>query len=51
VLATTSTPALRPSGVPGPEVVLECEEKRQAGELRRQCDRMRLEAALGFDET
>jgi HK97 family phage prohead protease len=28
---------------------IEREEKRQARELRRQCDRMRLEAALGFD--
>jgi hypothetical protein len=27
----------------------EREEKRQAGELRRKCDRVRLEAALGFD--
>jgi hypothetical protein len=33
-----------------PEVVLEREEKRQARELRRQCDRLLLEAALGFDE-
>jgi HK97 family phage prohead protease len=33
-----------------PEVVLEREEKRQARELRRQCDRLRLEAALGFDQ-
>jgi HK97 family phage prohead protease len=32
-----------------PEVVLEREEKRQARELRRKCDRLRLEAALGFD--
>jgi len=29
----------------------EYEEKRQAGELRRQCERTRLKAALGFDET
>jgi uncharacterized protein len=28
---------------------IEREEKRQARELRRQCDRLRLEAALGFD--
>jgi hypothetical protein len=33
-----------------PEMVLEREEKRQARELRRKCNRMRLEAALGFDE-
>jgi HK97 family phage prohead protease len=33
-----------------PEVVLEREEKRQARELRRECDRLLLEAALGFDE-
>jgi hypothetical protein len=32
-----------------PEVVLEREEKRQARELRRKCDRLRLEGALGFD--
>jgi uncharacterized protein len=32
-----------------PEVVLEREEKRQARELRRKCDRIQLEAALGFD--
>jgi hypothetical protein len=28
---------------------IEREEKRQARELRRKCDRLRLEAALGFD--
>jgi hypothetical protein len=28
---------------------VEREEKRQARELRRKCDRLRLEAALGFD--
>jgi hypothetical protein len=28
---------------------IEREEKRQARELRRRCDRVRLEAALGFD--
>jgi uncharacterized protein len=33
-----------------PEVVLEREEKRQARELRRKCDRLQLEAALGFDQ-
>jgi HK97 family phage prohead protease len=33
-----------------PEVVLEREEKRQARELRRKCDRLLLEAALGFDQ-
>ena len=32
-----------------PEMVLEREEKRQARELRRQCDRMRLEESLGWD--
>jgi len=32
-----------------PEVVLEREEKRQNRELRRKCDQMRLEAALGWD--
>jgi hypothetical protein len=32
-----------------PESVIEREEKRQARELRRQCDRIKLEAALGFD--
>ncbi len=32
-----------------PEVVLEREEKRQARELRRQCDRLKLEEALGWD--
>lgn len=32
-----------------PEVVLEREGKRQQRELRRQCDRMRLEEALGWD--
>ena len=32
-----------------PEVVLEREERRQQRELRRQCDRMRLEEALGWD--
>jgi HK97 family phage prohead protease len=31
------------------EVVLEREEKRQARELRRKCDRLLLEAALDFD--
>jgi HK97 family phage prohead protease len=29
---------------------IEREEKRQARELRRKCDRLRLEAALGFDQ-
>ena len=33
-----------------PQVVLEREEKRQARELRRKCDRLQLEAALGFDQ-
>jgi HK97 family phage prohead protease len=33
-----------------PEVVLEREEKRQNRELRRRCDRLQLEAALGFDQ-
>jgi hypothetical protein len=32
-----------------PLAALDREEKRQAAELRRQCDRVRLEAALGFD--
>jgi hypothetical protein len=32
-----------------PLVALDREEKRQAAELRRQVDRIRLEAALGFD--
>jgi hypothetical protein len=32
-----------------PEVVLLREEKRQARELRRQCDRLLLEAAVGWD--
>jgi hypothetical protein len=32
-----------------PEVALEREAKRQQRELRRQCDRMRLEEALGWD--
>jgi HK97 family phage prohead protease len=32
-----------------PEMVLEREEKRQQRELRRQCDRLRLEEALGWD--
>jgi HK97 family phage prohead protease len=33
----------------GPVDPIEREEKRQARELRRKCDRLRLEAALGFD--
>lgn len=33
-----------------PEVALEQEGKRQDRELRRKCDRLRLEAALGFDQ-
>ena len=32
-----------------PEVVLEREEKRQQRELRRECDRLLLEEALGWD--
>jgi Caudovirus prohead serine protease len=33
-----------------PEVALEREEKRQARELRRQCDRIRLAESLGWDD-
>jgi HK97 family phage prohead protease len=37
----------RPSS--DPQSVLERDEKRQVRELRRECDRMRLEMSLGFD--
>jgi hypothetical protein len=33
-----------------PESVIEREEKRQTRELRRKCDQLMLEAALGFDQ-
>jgi HK97 family phage prohead protease len=36
-------------GSAGPSDPIEREEKRQARELRRKCDRVRLEVALGFD--